>query len=141
MQEPGLHTGEKTDEILLHVYKGCEGTVFDWYMDDGESFGFETGIYALRRITHDGRGLVEIGPTEGSFVPSFRRVKLVLHGFGESVRVELDGKEITSSAEQHSFFLPMEKFDPLADAEPVGSEMVNMVSFPYRPGAISVRIG
>ena len=138
MQEPVMHTGIKPDRIFLHVYKGAAGTTFDWYSDDGETFGFENGAYALRRISHDGSGGIHISPTEGTFRPQWKTIERVFHGFGPLSVITVDGAIVHATVETRSFFQPMEKFDPLADAAPVGSEQVSVAEINYRPSAIAI---
>jgi len=50
MTEPVEFTGQKTiDEIILDVYPGKKTTGY-LYEDDGESFDYETGAYALTQF-------------------------------------------------------------------------------------------
>ena len=66
------------------------------YEDDGHTFGYERGEFALRRLEIGDRGL-RIHEREGNYAPPSRKIVIRPHGFKgkEAVEVEDDGDEKT----------------------------------------------
>jgi alpha-D-xyloside xylohydrolase len=62
------HTGEKRDApITLFVFTGADGS-FDYYEDDGVSYGYEKGDFARIPLRYDAaKGTLIIGARAGSF--------------------------------------------------------------------------
>lgn len=92
------------DTLTIHVYKGEQGNATTYYEDDGISFGHEKGDYYRRAIAFDpaGRRIV-FGAAEGKHKSKFRKLEVVLHGFGEGVRLQRDGKELGMGTRTQSF--------------------------------------
>ena len=66
---PGVqHTAEKLDApITLYVFTGADGS-FDFYEDDGVSYGYERGEFARIPMRYDdATGTLTIGARAGSF--------------------------------------------------------------------------
>ena len=76
-------TDEKPlEEITLMVYPGADSD-FTIYEDDGLTYGYERGEYAVTRIHwDDAAGKADIGPREGSYpgMPENRTYKVVVVG-------------------------------------------------------------
>ena len=76
-------TDEKPlEEITLMVYPGADSD-FTIYEDDGLTYGYERGEYAVTRIHwDDAAGKADIGPREGSYpgMPESRTYKVVVVG-------------------------------------------------------------
>ena len=76
-------TDEKPlEEITLMVYPGADSD-FTIYEDDGLTYGYERGEYAITRIHwDDAAGKADIGPREGSYpgMPGNRTYKVVVVG-------------------------------------------------------------
>lgn len=76
-------TDEKPlEEITLMVYPGADSD-FTLYEDDGLTYGYERGEYAITRIHwDDAAGKADIGPREGSYpgMPGNRTYKVVVVG-------------------------------------------------------------
>ena len=71
-----------SDEITLMVYPGADSS-FTLYEDDGLTYGYEKGQYAITRIYwNDAAGKADIGPREGSYpgMPENRTYKVVVAG-------------------------------------------------------------
>ena len=136
-----MHTGEKSEVVHMHVYKGKEEGSFEWYMDDGKTYAFEKGECCTRLIRYDGlAGKLVIEPQLGEYRPAYRKMNFVFHGFSSKLTVALAGKKIKLKSGDHSFFHPMEKFDPLGDAPEVGSEKVHHFAVSYSAGRISLAL-
>lgn len=132
MQRPVMNSKEKVDELILHVYYGEEKSEFDFYEDDGSTFGFQSGDYAIRSITYDPQQKqLHIKRQQGSFVSQLKKVKLLLHGFQNLASVNVDGKTIACTTQQHSFFTPLEKYDPINEPDSMGEERIQMSQFEY----------
>ncbi|MBL7850874.1 MAG: glycoside hydrolase family 31 protein [Cyclobacteriaceae bacterium] len=137
MQPPVEHTGEQPGELHLHVYSGGMKTTFDYYEDDGSTFRHEAGEYHLRRMTHESKTLI-LDPAEGTYQPVFNSVKLVLHGDASVRRFMVNGKPVEAQTRTSSFFLPLERYDPINEPDSMGEETVVEATFPYSNEAIKI---
>lgn len=80
------HTGAVPMETLtLRVFAG-DGAL-ELYEDEGEGYGYRSGLFSRTRIEVRPDGLT-LGRPEGGFQPAWRRVELLLHGFGEGIAVD-----------------------------------------------------
>ena len=125
MQKPALHTKEKQEELILHVYHGNEDTQFDFYEDDGATFEFENGDCAVRSL-HFSNSLrkIVVGQVKGNYKSTLKRIRIVLHGFDPATALTIDGKLQSGNTKKHSFFLPLEKYDPINDPDSMGEEEI-----------------
>ena len=133
MQPDLHHTKEKNDLLIVHVYAGNTNTTFDFYEDDGASFDYQKGNFAIR--------LLELKPrekqfilhvTEGGYKTHLKKIKLVLHGFDSTIHSLQVNKENRSlHLEGNRFFSGLEKFDPIKDPEPAPEENVLTTEFDY----------
>jgi alpha-glucosidase len=140
MQPVKSHTGEKGDQLILHVYSGLTNTSFEFYEDDGSSFDYQKDAFAKR--------LIEFRPTEktihlhntiGSFKTVYKKLKLVLHGFDHNLKsITINGKNTVLIPEINSFFAGLEKYDPIKDPEPAPEENVLSAEFEYQSKEINI---
>jgi alpha-glucosidase len=138
MQRSVMSTSEQTDELILHIYKGNTKTEFDYFTDDGSTYSYQSGNYCKRKITFDPSARkITLGQSEGTFAPSQSNLKLVFHHFDENeVTVNGERKELQSHA--HSFFTPLEKYDPIADPDSMGEEIVKSTTGKYTLDQINI---
>jgi alpha-glucosidase len=95
---------QPSDTLILHVYKGEGGQALSYYEDDGISYGHEKGDFYKRTIGYDAaRRQIVFGAAEGKRKSKFRKLDIVLHGFGEGVTVQRDGKALTLTQRGHAF--------------------------------------
>lgn len=132
MQPIKSHTGEATHTIILHIYTGDSST-FNFYEDDGLSYDYQKGAYALRRIVHDHqKRTLWISQVEGIYTSTAKRFKLVFHGLdGHPHRVMVNGAELTLTRDLNISFVALEKFDPIHDPDPAPQQNVHTVDFEY----------
>lgn len=139
MQKTVMHTGMHTDELILHFYYGSQSSGFLWYTDDGETYDFQNGNYGLRKMEYTAHEKkLTIGKTEGSFKINKKEIRFVLHGFPAD-QLQANGQIITPVSENHSFFTPLEKYDPINDPESMGEEPVKTFTIPYTDHAIELQ--
>ncbi len=75
-----------SDTLELHIYNGNEESSFTYYEDEGDGFGYKSNVYCKKQILFSAKEKkVVIQKQEGSFVSKFKRLKLVLHGFGDNM--------------------------------------------------------
>lgn len=88
MQSVIQNTDEKPDETLeIHVYKGKQVEPYLWYEDDGSTYEFENGNFYQRYIQLDvSRKILSFSKTEGKYKSKFTNIRLVMHGFDESLK-------------------------------------------------------
>jgi alpha-glucosidase len=132
MQPIKAHTGEVTHTIILHIYTGGSST-FNFYEDDGLSYDYQKGNYALRMISHDHYNRrLSIVAVEGKYTSSTKRLRLVFHGLEENTnRVFVNGKELMLMQDLNMSFVALEKFDPIRDPDPAPIQNVHSVEFEY----------
>lgn len=135
MQRPVMHTREEVRELILHVYAGEGETQFDFYDDDGATFDFEKGAFCRRVLEHSGRTLI-IGKQEGNLRVAFETIRIILHGMTDVKQMSVNGKVSHVTPSRHSFFIPLEKYDPLEDPDSMGEEEVVELVIPWSTGQI-----
>ena len=139
MQRALSNTTEKTNELILHIYRGLEKTVFTHYEDDGDSFDYQQAKYVKRQIHYlASENKVVLEKAEGSFTTGYTNLKLVFHHF-DTDSVSVNGQHHALTRHTHSFFSPMEKYDPIHDPESMGEENVKVVRVAYSIGRIEIR--
>lgn len=134
MHKPVMTTSEKTNELILHFYLGKQSSEFVLYSDDGETY---QSAFAKRKIEFQAtEKKIYIHEAEGSMVP-YEKIKLIFHGLSQSkVKVNEEEKNLIQS--NHSYFLPLEKFDPFFEPESMGEEQVKTVLMDYTSAKIEV---
>jgi alpha-glucosidase len=137
MQDPVQSTEQKSETVHLHIYPGKERSSFEWYMDDGETYGYQSGACVTRTL-HSENGKITLSASNGNFVPSWKHIRVVLHGVSDGGSMICNGKHVKTETIQHSYFLPMLKFDPLESAPDVGSESVQQFVIPYTPEEVVI---
>ena len=102
MQSSTQNLKEKGDGILyLHLYKGKNNTSFDLYEDDGTTFGYEKGEYAVRTIAYNSSDqTLTLDKPEGNYVSDFNKIRLILHGFGTVREVKSGTKRLPVSEQE-----------------------------------------
>ena len=138
MQRAVSSTSEKTDELILHVYTGKQSSEFLLYQDDGETFQYQNGQFSKRRINYLGdENKLVIDQAEGKWKAPFTKLKFVFHGLNSS-EVTINGERKSLEQFRHSFFSPLEKYDPINDPDSMGEESVKATRTVYSTGKIEV---
>lgn len=81
-----------SDTLYVHFYNGSEGSTYLYYEDDGVSLENESGKFMTRTFSFNGKKEIIIGKAERSFSSKFSKICLVLHGFGETSKMTVNGK-------------------------------------------------
>jgi len=68
---------------------------------------------------------VTISASEGDFTSSYKKIKIVLHG-SRADKISFNGKTRALSHHIHSFFAPLEKYDPINEPDSMGEENVKV---------------
>ena len=137
MHKPMLTTAEKTNELILHFYQGKQSSEFVLYSDDGETYQHLNSEYSKRKIEfNSSENKLILHASEGSMTP-YEKIKLIFHGMTAS-KVKLNGEEKNLIQVNHSYFLPLEKFDPFFDPESMGDELVKTTLMNYTADKIEV---
>jgi alpha-glucosidase len=94
MQGPVQSTRDDPGPVLtVHVFNGAERGEFVHYDDDGETLDYRKGEFRKRRISFDPAARqIAFSRPKGSFASPYRKVRLVLHGFGELNGATVNGK-------------------------------------------------
>jgi alpha-glucosidase len=142
MQPVRSHTGEKSNQLILHVYDGNSDNSFLFYEDDGISYNYQKSRFASRVISFNASSKqIIIGKQSGEFSSSLHLVKLVLHGFdSKPLKIKVNGADRSIVPEINSFFAGLEKFDPINDPEPAPEEPVFVMDFDYQPEQIVIEL-
>lgn len=133
MQPSKHHTGEKSDHLIVHVYAGESDGSFLFYEDDGSTFDYQQGSYAKRLIEYKpSENKIIFQKTEGNYNTVYKSLRIVLHGFGNTIgQVEVKGHARSVIPEMNRFFAGLEKFDPIQDPEPAPEESVLILDAEY----------
>lgn len=83
-QPPMDYVGEQPlTELGVDVFPAAQRSTFDYYDDDGATYGYEHGAYFLQSLSAQRRGdtvQVELGAPSGNFKPALRFYLLKIHG-------------------------------------------------------------
>ncbi|WP_223250797.1 TIM-barrel domain-containing protein [Rhodanobacter denitrificans] len=83
-QPPMDYVGERPlTELGVDVFPAAQRSTFDYYDDDGATYGYEHGAYFLQSLSVQRRGdavQIELGAASGSFKPALRFYLLKIHG-------------------------------------------------------------
>ncbi|MBN8575752.1 MAG: glycoside hydrolase family 31 protein [Cytophagales bacterium] len=139
MRPAQAHAGIASTELALHIYCGNESTEFLLYSDDGETFQYQQGACATRLIqNHGSQNLVVVGKSEGAYTTTYTTLKIVLHGSNAS-QATINGKSFSLNQSRHSFFSPLEKYDPINEPDSMGEESVRWTEIDYTPDRLEIR--
>lgn len=98
---------QPADTLTLHIYKGAVDSSTTYYEDDGISFGYQNGAYYQRTMVYDAAARkIVLGAAQGKLQSKFRKIELVLHGFGAAPALRHNGKALALATRQHSFTDP-----------------------------------
>jgi alpha-glucosidase len=79
-----------------------------------------------------------INPTEGPLKEHFKTLKFIFHGLSAD-DVSLNGERKSLEQYHHSFFSPLEKYDPINDPDSMGEEWVKTIQVAYSADKFEVR--
>jgi alpha-glucosidase len=139
MQDNIAHTGLRQDTMQIHLYIGDHNTDFTFFEDDGESYQYQQGNYALRQLVYQAQASqFTIEAQQGSFAGYIKRWQLVIHGLPDTYReIRVNGTTHTLERTVNRFFAALQKFDPIHDPEPAPQEDVHLVTFNNIAGQIT----
>jgi alpha-glucosidase len=87
-----------------------------------------------------GNQKLSLSKSEGTFSSALKKLKLVLHGFNNTLKQPtVNGTKVTIVPGVNSFFSGLEKYDPIKDPEPAPSENVLITEFEYNANEITVQ--
>ena len=98
-QQPVIQHVEEVPKgpLELRVFPGsdCHGSI---YTDDGNSFAYRRGVFSRTKMTcssSSGKTMVNIAAAEGSYVPWWKELQVVVYGADKNpARVLVDGKVV-----------------------------------------------
>jgi alpha-glucosidase len=133
MEAAKSHTGEVSGTLRLHVYKDVVNNEFLFYEDDGVSFDYQRNVRAKRLIEF--KPLLNkliVHKTEGEYQSGFRRLKIIFHGFEQTITtLYVNGHEQSIHHGLNQYFSGLEKYDPVKDPEPAPQEDVISTEIDY----------
>jgi alpha-glucosidase len=89
-----------SDTLLLHVYNGASNNDFIYYEDDGTTLDFQKGNFYKRTIQFNPiNKTLKFTKVEGNYAAHFKKIKVILHGFDESVSPRINNNVITTKVE------------------------------------------
>ncbi|MGC4023521.1 MAG: glycoside hydrolase family 31 protein [Cyclobacteriaceae bacterium] len=138
MQKTVMTTGEKATELILHIYAGKNSTEFVFYTDDGETFKHQQSDFSRRKMEYKSdENKFIVGQAEGSMKVHYEKLRFIFHGFNTS-KASINGEQKNLAQVNHSYFLPLEKFDPFFDPDSMGDEQVFTTQIDYTSNKIEV---
>lgn len=107
MQSVIQDTKEDGDGILyLHVWKGDQGSTFQYYEDDGHTYNYEQHKYYKRLISYDpAQSRIVLQRAEAGYPTRFTRVRVILHGADAWEHVQINGKTTRTTQDQKQYFV------------------------------------
>ncbi len=99
-----------SDTLLVHVYHGIEPHSFVYYEDDGTSFEYLKEIYCKRiyQLVPDEK-TIRIGVQSGKFTSHYKHIRLVLHGFPDTIEyLAVNGTRMTLAKGSDRILDPLE---------------------------------
>jgi alpha-glucosidase len=131
MQKTISSTNIKPEELILHIYNGASSE-FVFYQDDGTTFDYQKGDFAKRNIRFDFQERkIVISQTEGRYPSPLKKITLMLHGFDELQHITIENQKLDLLNMNHSFFTPLEKYDPIHDPDRFGEENIKTITIGY----------
>lgn len=99
--------------LYVHVFNGAERSEFVYYDDDGETLNYRKGKFRKRVIAFDPAArLLSFSRPDGSFAARFRRIKVILHGFGPVRAATVNG---VATAVQSQVVRMLDPLEALSD--------------------------
>jgi hypothetical protein len=90
-------------------------------------------------MTHHGRQkTLRIDAATGSYTTPIKTLKLVLHGDPDVRKIIVNGSPVEAHNRKSSFFVPLERYDPINEPDSMGEENVVEAIFPYSSEAIKI---
>lgn len=132
MQNLVQTTKTQPTELILHFYQGRESS-FELYNDDGETFNYQDGAFALRTISyipHERK--IVVGASKGDYIVPYKTLTCLFHGFTEVTEMIEGPRRHFLQPTTHSFFRPLEKYDPIKDPDSFGDEEVKRLQIDYQ---------
>jgi alpha-glucosidase len=131
------NTSQKSEISIVHIYNGADNS-FLHYEDDGESYNYLNEAFYKRKITYNSsENKIVFDQSEGSFTPAYKRLKIILHSFSTDFAI-IHNQQFTLAHEVHSFFSPLEKYDPFSEPDSMGEENVKAVEFDFSTTKIEI---
>ncbi|WP_027965301.1 glycoside hydrolase family 31 protein [Halalkalibacillus halophilus] len=90
-------SSQSSDKIKIHLYPEEARSHYTWYDDDGSTFAYEEGKYALYLIDlqlENSQVNVQFNCTHAGFDSTWKSVEFKLHGVNETDRVVINGNEV-----------------------------------------------
>lgn len=130
MQTLVQSTKEKSsDTVFIHVYNGSEKNEFVYYEDAGDGFDYQKNNFCKRIISFDPlTKKIRFSKQEGNFSSVFKKIQLILHGFGDlenatvngiNVKTGNAGIKLLNGLEYLADYYDKATYQSLRDAEPV----------------------
>ncbi len=99
--------------LHVHVFNGTQPSEFVYYDDDGETLNYRKGQFRRRTIAFDpATGQLNFSYPEGKFSSPFRKIRVILHGFGPVRAATVNGAE---TAVQSQLVRMLDPLDALSD--------------------------
>jgi len=138
MQYATAHTGIRQKEWILHIFCGKDPSDFLYYTDDGQTFDYQNGKSMKRLIQYlASENKILISAEDGSYQTDFKTIKIVLHGTDVN-EISCNGDQQKLTHHVHSFFSPLEKYDPINDPDTMGEENVKVAVIDYSKSKIEI---
>jgi alpha-glucosidase len=140
MEAAKSHTGEISGTLRIHIYKDVANNAFTFYQDDGVSFDYQQQHHAKRLIEYKPLlNKVILHKTEGSYQSPVKKIKVIFHGFENSITtLYINNHEHAYHHTVNQFFSGLEKYDPVKDPEPAPQEDVIAIETDFTTEEIAI---
>jgi len=110
----GRNSADTGDTLELHVYAGNTASAFEFYEDDGRTYDYEQGTFALRKIEYDPTArTLTLQPQVGTYATPYRSLRVCFHGFDTLTALMLNSRAVPIGHGRYQFLNPISNFDPI----------------------------
>jgi alpha-glucosidase len=130
MQSLVQNLSEEPEATLeIHLYHGVNDNSFEYYEDDGETYGYTEGQSYKRLISyHPVDRRLHFSHSHGGYKTHFKKIRVYFHGFGDMRQLWVNAEKTTMQIGDYQFIPPVSSFDPFYTVD-VKDMTNNMVPF------------
>jgi alpha-glucosidase len=115
-EQAGKNVADTGDTLELHLYQGTEYNDFTLYEDDGQTFNYEKGEFAKRKITYTPtKNELVLEASDGNYPSPYKKLIVFFHGFNFQ-QAYVNGNSQGTQQKEYRFVNPISNYDPVNTA-------------------------
>jgi alpha-glucosidase len=129
-----------TDTLYIHLYKGTENNVFNYYEDAGDGYDYQNGAYHQRNMVYSAKNNeLVLEKAKGNMDSKFKFVKVYFHGFGDLKQVKANGTAQKCGKEKFKLMNDIPQFDPIGKALNANLSNLPTATIRNNNGSLSIK--